>query len=203
MIVDLLSSAVICKFINQQNNNVKSCTIAYGPGETCSNLSNHGLSSRTTVTPDSVVINLPELSQTDGILYCYLVTASNDSFTAVVEGMFSTGTCMHIYNVILYIVVNSYTTFYTVCNPAALGSIMLLPTDARCNPPLYTLGISNGIVCYSGTEIGSIAFYSCIDCGFNSLTKGSSVRICTKDGNWDGTITQCNCSKLYPDIYYL
>ena len=94
VIIDLLSSAVICKFTEDQGNNIKSCTIiAYGPGEACDNLSSltHGLASDTTVSSDSVVINLPVLSQSSVMEYCYVVTASNDSFTAMVKGTFSTG----------------------------------------------------------------------------------------------------------------
>ena len=91
MIIDLLSSAVICKFIEDQDDNMKSCTIAYGPGEACDNLAGHGLASDTTVKSESVVINLPVLSQNSGMEYCYVVTASNGSFTAMVKGTFSTG----------------------------------------------------------------------------------------------------------------
>ena len=90
VIIDLLSSAVICKFIEDQGD-MKSCTIAYGPGEACDNLSNHSLSSDSTVISDSVVISLPVLSQSRGMEYCYVVTASNGSFTAMVKGTFSTG----------------------------------------------------------------------------------------------------------------
>ena len=92
MVIDLLLSAVICKFIEDHGNNMKSCTIAYGPGEACDNLiSNHSLITDSTVTFDSVVINLPVLSQSRGMEYCYVVTASNGSFTAMVKGTFSTG----------------------------------------------------------------------------------------------------------------
>ena len=91
VIVDLSSSSVICKFINQEANHLKSCTITYGPGENCDNLSNHGLRSDTTSTSDSVVIHLPGLAQARGMVYCYTITASNGTFTAMVMGAFSTG----------------------------------------------------------------------------------------------------------------
>ena len=93
VIIDLLSAAVVCQFIEDQgNNNCKSCSIAYGPVETCNNVSgNHTLISNTTVTSNSVVINLPILSENIGMLYCYVATASNGTFTAMVKGTFSTG----------------------------------------------------------------------------------------------------------------
>ena len=81
-----------------------------------------------------------------------------------------------------------------MCNPTVLGSVALLPTDVRCDPPFHSLGIENGIVCYSGTEVGSVAFYSCISCGFNAIMNGTSIRICTKDGYWNGTTPQCSCN---------
>ena len=81
----------------------------------------------------------------------------------------------------------------SACNPTVLGSIALLPNDVRCDPPFHSLGIENGVVCYSGTEIGSVALYSCISCGFDAIMNGTSGRICTKDGYWNGTTPRCGC----------
>ena len=91
VIVDLQSSAIICKFINRQPNNLKLCSVVYGSGDTCDNLSNYGLGSDTTFTSESVIIHLPVLSQSTRMIYCYVVTASNDTFTAMFTGTFSTG----------------------------------------------------------------------------------------------------------------
>ena len=89
--VDLLSSAIVCQFIDDQGENVKSCSIAYGPTEMCDNMVIHSSISNTTVTSDSVVINLPVLSKSIGMEYCYVATASNGTFIAMVKGTFSTG----------------------------------------------------------------------------------------------------------------
>ena len=93
IIIDLLSAAIVCKFIEDQGNNVKSCSIAYEPVEMCDNLSvNHSLITNATVTSNSVILNLAILSESIGKEYCYVVTATNGSFTAMVKGIFTTGT---------------------------------------------------------------------------------------------------------------
>ena len=95
---DLLSAAFFCEFIdnNDQSNNLKSCSIAYGPVENCNRLQfpinhSHVMLGNTTAVSDSVVINLPVLSESIGKEYCYIVTASNGTFMAIVKGTFSTG----------------------------------------------------------------------------------------------------------------
>ena len=96
MIIDLLSAAIVCQFIDDQVKNMKSCSIAYGPTtEECDNMAIHSRISNTTFTSDSVVINLPVLSDSIGIEYCYIATASNGTFTAMVKGTFSTGIIVH------------------------------------------------------------------------------------------------------------
>ena len=92
MTVDLLSATIVCQFIDDQGKNMKSCSIAYGPTtEECDNMAIHSHVSNTTSTSDSVVINLPVLSESIGMEYCYVATASNGTFTAMVKGTFSTG----------------------------------------------------------------------------------------------------------------
>ena len=94
---DLLSAAVSCEFIDDdQSNNIKSCSIVYGPVENCNRLQfpinhSHVMLGNTTATSDSVVINLPVLSESIGKEYCYIVTANNGTFMAIVKGTFSTG----------------------------------------------------------------------------------------------------------------
>ena len=56
-----------------------------------------------------------------------------------------------------------------------------------------SLGISNGIACYSETKSGSTAVYFCLKCGFTSI-KGYSTRTCLLNGSWTGSIPQCNCN---------
>ena len=94
MTVDLLSAAAVCQFIDDQGKYMKSCSIAYGPAETCDH---HSHISNATVTSDSVVINLLVLSESIGMEYCYVATASNGTFTAMVKGTFSTGRVQNLY----------------------------------------------------------------------------------------------------------
>jgi hypothetical protein len=95
--IDLLSAAIVCQFIDDHGKNVKSCSIAYGPADAeCDNMVGHSHISNTMITLDSVVINLPVLSESIGMEYCYIATASNGTFTAIVKGTFSTGTTCNI-----------------------------------------------------------------------------------------------------------
>ena len=61
-----------------------------------------------------------------------------------------------------------------------------------CDAPLSTLGIKNGIVCYSSTDVGATAVYLCTDCSIRSMRR-VTVRICMEDGGWNGTIPDCDC----------
>ena len=88
---DLLLSSVQCTFM-QPSRNEKSCSIAYGPGEQCTNLSQ--TSERRERTLNSVVIDylvLPYLQNESK--FCSIVTASDGSLVARVERIFNTGIC--------------------------------------------------------------------------------------------------------------
>ena len=82
--------------------------------------------------------------------------------------------------------------FFVACDPLLLGDNTLLPWNISCDPPYHSLGISNGIACYTETKSGSTAVYFCLQCGFTSI-KGSSTRTCLLNGSWTGSIPQCNC----------
>ena len=106
---DLLLATIVCEFIDNddQSNNLKSCSIAYGPVENCNRLQlpinhSHIMLGNTTAASDSVVINLPVLSESIGKEYCYIVTASNGTFTAFVKGTFSTGIKCNLQQIIHY-----------------------------------------------------------------------------------------------------
>ena len=88
VIVDLPLSAFVCKFSDHEANTPKTCTVSYGPGESCDDLSRSG---QAAATSESVLVHLPALAQDSGSRYCYVVTASNGSFTAKVTGTFNTG----------------------------------------------------------------------------------------------------------------
>ena len=82
--------------------------------------------------------------------------------------------------------------WYTACDPLLLGDNTSLSGNMSCDSPYHSLGIDNGIACYSGISIGSSAFYYCLKCGFTTI-KGTSVRTCLPNGSWNGSIPQCNC----------
>lgn len=86
---DPLSSSVHCTF-KQQSSNDKSCRIAYGPGEQCTDLSQTSESRESTL--NSVVIDhlvLPHL-QNEG-KFCAIVTASDGTSVVSVEKILNTG----------------------------------------------------------------------------------------------------------------
>ena len=79
------------------------------------------------------------------------------------------------------------------CNPGGLGDGSV--PNVTCGDSYMTVGIKNGLACYTGTEVGSTATYYCFNCGFNTLTKtGSLIRRCNASGEWNGNIPQCDCS---------
>lgn len=89
---DLLSSSVHCIFEQQTLIGTdKSCSMVYGPGERCTNLS---LSSRSQSTTSHFVVidyHLFSPPQNESV-YCYVLTAFDGTLSASIEGTFSTGT---------------------------------------------------------------------------------------------------------------
>ena len=90
------------------------------------------------------------------------------------------------------IIINNY--HFEACSPADLTDGTPPPDDVTCGAPFFTLGIKSGMVCYTRTDIGAVAAYSCLECGVYSL-RGSPVRSCLPDGSWNGSIPQCDCGK--------
>ena len=63
--------------------------------------------------------------------------------------------------------------------------------DPRCTERGFVRGssISDGVVCYNGTSVGSRAVYICND---GSVLMGNeATRVCQCDGNWNGSVPQC------------
>ena len=91
------------------------------------------------------------------------------------------------------------------CNPAKLTVGTTLPStvsianDVTCGASYNALGIEGGVVCYSGTQVGSIAIYFCFECGYKTLLQSATplIRTCGVNGQWNGSIPQCalDCSK--------
>ena len=62
-------------------------------------------------------------------------------------------------------------------------------SGVNCDSPLFPAGIKDGLVCYTGTNIGATATYNCFNCG----SRSHAVRTCLPNGTWNGTVPQCNC----------
>ena len=91
--VVLTAKIVVCVFFNQQSNREKLCSIEYGPvGGDCRTSSQASRS-----LSNSVTVGLP-LEQDTEQDYCFSVTASNGTFTAIVEGTFKTGAQKTLYS---------------------------------------------------------------------------------------------------------
>lgn len=89
---DLLSSSVHCVFEQQTLiSTEKSCSIVYGPGEQCTNLSQSSRNESSTTNSVIIDYQLPSPPQRESV-YCYVLTAYYGTFSASIEGTFSTGT---------------------------------------------------------------------------------------------------------------
>ena len=89
---DLLSSSVHCIFNKQTPTGTdKSCSMDYGPGEMCTNLSLSSRSQSTTSNLVNIDYHLLPPPQSESV-YCYVLTAFDGTFSASIEGTFSTGT---------------------------------------------------------------------------------------------------------------
>ena len=73
-------SAIICRFLNQTDTSVKSCTVMYGP---CDQQSVKTTQGKTTLeAPNYIELHV---DFTGGSLDCYVVTASSGTSSVVVE----------------------------------------------------------------------------------------------------------------------
>ena len=98
--IDLMSAAVVCTFINQQANDLssttKTCSIVYNQSETCEVDDMLRLSPIRQIaqdTSDNVKIGLPFVNRLHGSrgMYCFVVNATNGTHTAMIRGTFDTG----------------------------------------------------------------------------------------------------------------
>ena len=189
------TSSIECSFHIQQENSLKSrsCSVVFGPGGDCRNLSQN--SSGNSTTNSSVIINLNiEQDSNDSELYCFHVTAANGTFTVVTKRIFNVSS----------IATNASSSVAVSCNLTALSyGIVLDPLSSNtvtCGVKSFSpLGIDNGIVCYNGTNVGSIAVYSCLStsCHLTESSYETFIRMCKEDRKWSGTIPHCDCSESY------
>lgn len=165
----------------------------YSPGEECmasTSIMERSESRRN--SSHSVIIDLLVLPHSQNNLYCFIVTASNGTFIVKIKGTFNAGTIESTWYYVASMLVESFTYVYTGCDSQELSDGVLLPSNVSCGAPLHSLGIKNGIVCYSSIDVGATAIYSCSSCYFGTVL-GPSVRICQPNGSWNGTIPQCDC----------
>ena len=98
--INLMSGAVICTFLNQRGGGsssaIKSCSIVYNQSETCEVDDMLRLSPIRQIAQDRsdvVTIGLPFVNRLRGSRgsYCFVVNATNGTYTAMVRGTFDTG----------------------------------------------------------------------------------------------------------------
>ena len=59
--------------------------------------------------------------------------------------------------------------------------------------------VSDGVVCYSGDSVGSVAVYFCDD-GYK--LQGDSIRECLSGGLWNGTTPLCVPDTVVEGVHY-
>ena len=161
--------------------------MAFGLGEDCRNLSQS--SSGNSTTNNSITVNLNiEQDSNDIKLYCFHVTVTNGSLTVVTRKVFN----------VSHSDTNTVSPTAVSCNPTDLSDGTEVdrtsPNTLACGmKSLSPLGIENGIVCYTGSNIGAIAVYSCLSCRFMGSSYETFIRMCAENGNWTGTAPQCDC----------
>ena len=86
---DALLSSIHCVF-QQPTENEKQCSIIYGPGQQCIDLSLTSEGRNNNLDSTAVVID--DLHLRNGSLFCSIVTASDGTWTTSIEKIIHTGT---------------------------------------------------------------------------------------------------------------
>ena len=192
---DLSSGAAICTFLNQRESTTKTCTLVYNQSESCQ-LDTPDMSQTAQSASNVVRVSFPLISESTE-QHCFVVSASNGTYRAIIKGTLNTGTIIMIFHKLCC--KDTGISCCIGCDPSHLynGLTVSSPTDiASCDPPLSYIGTSDGYACYSGTLVGTYAVHRCLNCDYRS------VRVCTADGNWNGTTPQCKCIIQCRAAYY-
>ena len=92
MTFDLSSDVVICKFLNQHESTIKTCTLIYNQSESCP-LDTPDTSYTAQSASDIVRVSFPFVNNLhDGTeRHCFFVSASNGTYRAIIQGTLNTG----------------------------------------------------------------------------------------------------------------
>ena len=124
------------------------------------------------------------------ILVKLIITTAYHTFHYVSDSIRET-----FFTLVLCIIANQGDMHMCISGCAATDLITTLQDETvvprRCADEEFVSGllISDGVVCYNGTTVGSTAVYFCND-DYNLV--GDDARVCQSNDNWSGSIPQCN-----------
>ena len=111
---------------------------------------------------DTLTVPITENLQS-GVEYCYSISLAYKQTSLSVNGVFK----------------------YLICDPSELSNGTV---EISTNMTGGVVNIKNGIISFSGIDVGSTAE---VTCNKGSFLKGSKVRNCTCNGEWSGNIQIC------------
>ena len=89
----MTTSAIVCKFLNEIDISVKLCAVMYGR---CGEVLAYTTQENSTLeSPNRIALRVDP-----GSLDCYVVTASSDTATVIVEGKRATGEYINVHDII-------------------------------------------------------------------------------------------------------
>ena len=94
--IDPIPPMVTCAFLNQQGSSVKTCSVVYAFNETCMIGDNIMLllaqmKQTAQSVSNTVMVGLPISHTFNNHSGCFIATATNSTFTAIIQGSFNTG----------------------------------------------------------------------------------------------------------------
>ena len=107
--IDSMPPVVTCAFLNQQGSSIKSCSVAYTISETCvigDMLLLPQMKQIAQSVSNTVTVGFPISHTFNNHSGCFIATATNSTFTAMIQGSFNTGAVYN--NSIYWINLTSY-----------------------------------------------------------------------------------------------